>query len=240
MRPPALVQAAAPAELSAALADEVAASLRSALAARGRAVLAVSGGSTPAALYRILADTELDWDRVTVVLVDERWVDPGQAGSNETFVHETLLQGRAAHAVFVGLKTAHAAPTDAAPERAHAVAEALAGAPIDVAVLGLGADGHTASWFPHADGLEAALAADAPLVAAIRAAPSAVTGAHLDRLTLTLPALRDARQSIIMITGPEKRRAYEAALDELNAVADMPVRALLAATGATVSTRWAP
>ena len=84
-----------------ALSAEIEERLARAIAERGAASLAVSGGSTPKPLYQQLSDADLDWSKVTVVLVDERWVDPGEAGSNEDFVRASLLQGKAAHSEHV-------------------------------------------------------------------------------------------------------------------------------------------
>jgi len=69
--------------------------LREALSTRGSASLMVSGGSSPKPLYAQLSQSDLDWSKVTVSLVDERWVDPGQAGSNEDFIRENLIQNKA-------------------------------------------------------------------------------------------------------------------------------------------------
>ncbi|WP_158291596.1 6-phosphogluconolactonase [Marinicauda algicola] len=211
--------------------------LAAALRERGRASLAVSGGSTPKALYEALSAAPLDWASVTVVLVDERWVDPGLAGSNETFVRKTLLQGPAAAARFVGLKTPDPTPQagrDEAERRVAAVPR-----PFDLAILGLGPDGHTASWFPHAAGLQEAIAARGPLTAAITARQSEVTGPFTERLTLTRAALADARRLILLIKGEDKRRAFETAQGP-GRVEDMPVRALIRDERARLETHWCP
>ena len=222
------------AAMTAELATVLIADLSAALAARGQAVLAVSGGSTPAGLYRALSQAELDWPRVTVVLVDERWVGPDAPGSNEGFVRDTLLQGPASAAQFVGLKTPAASPFDAAAALEPVIA--ALGAP-DVAILGMGADGHTASWFPHARGLEKALAPDGAAIAAIEARPSAVTGDHLQRMTLTRAALARAGRLVLMIRGADKRTALEAALGQGD-VSDMPVRALLRDPDLPLDIHW--
>jgi 6-phosphogluconolactonase len=100
--------------------------------------------------------------------------------------------------------------------------------PFDVVILGMGADGHTASWFPGADGLGAALDEKAPDIVAVRAKQSLITGEHIDRLTLSLRAIRDARVIILLISGNEKRRAFERACGE-GGVDEMPVRAIIRA-----------
>ena len=93
------------AELDTALAAQLAADLRADLGIHARSSLAVSGGSTPRHMFQLLAATELDWSRVAITLVDERWVDATDPDSNEALVRDCLLQDRAAAASFVGLKT---------------------------------------------------------------------------------------------------------------------------------------
>ncbi len=213
-------------EMASRLSSEIAARLARAIAETGRARLAVSGGSTPAALYSLLSGADLDWSRVTVVLVDERWVRPGEDGSNESFVSATLLQGKAAEARFVGLWSDTPFPRDAAAAAEHEINEASL-LPFDVVVLGMGEDGHTASWFPCCFGINDALG-DEKNVTHICANKSDVTGAYLDRLTLTLGAVESADFIALMIAGGAKRAAFEEACGD-GAVEDMPVRAILRA-----------
>ena len=113
----------------------MAASLSTAITDRGRAQLAVSGGTTPKLFFRELAHQRIDWPRVTMTLVDERCVPVTDERSNARLVREHLLRLKAAAAKFVPLY------------RDHGNAEALG--PFDAVVLGMGTDGHTASFFPE-------------------------------------------------------------------------------------------
>ena len=214
------------AELAPVLADEIANTLRGALAARGKAALAVSGGSTPRPLFKALSMEDLDWSRVRITLVDERWVDETHPDSNAKLVRETLLQGKAAAADFIGLKTAAPSPFGAEREAAARLPGFETG--IDVAVLGMGEDGHTASFFPGAAELPAALALPSsleetmPLCVAVHppAAPH-------DRMTLSLAALLRSWRVFLHIAGAAKRAVLETALDPAGDEREMPIRALI-------------
>ena len=182
-----------------ALADVVASDLRSAIAARGAARLAVSGGTTPAPFLRALASQDIDWQRVHVTLTDERWVPAGHARANATLVADCLLRDRAAnchwHPLYVpGLGLA------AGVARLNAELVDF-GWPLDVAVLGIGDDGHVASLFPGARPWESA-ATDQPLIAAV-----SPTGE--ERVSLTLGTLRASVHRYLLFNGASKLSLVE-------------------------------
>lgn len=217
------------AALDAALAAELAENLRADLASRPLSSLAISGGSTPRNMFHLLAASELDWARVAITLVDERWVKPASPDSNEALVRSCLLRERAAAARFVGLKTPGA-------DCAAAVADVTASLdglpkPFAAVVLGMGSDGHTASWFPQAANLDLLLNPANPNRVA---ATDPVTAPH-PRMTLTLAAVLDSRHIHLHITGADKRRVLESA-----AARGYPVASVLAQSRTPVTVWWAP
>ena len=202
------------------LAEAVAGQLHHAIATRGRALLAVSGGKSPIALFEHLRQQPLNWTSVTVLLADERCVPHTHADSNTALVRQHLLQDGAAAATFVTFFDA----LDAIDTLAAAANQRLAALhwPLDVAVLGMGEDGHTASLFPAAPGLDTALHTTAH-VAWVR--PDAIDHAPHPRLTLTLPTLQAARQLHLSLAGPAKQSVYRQALAQPDAA--LPVSLLL-------------
>lgn len=217
-------------QLADALAEAVAGNLKSGAKSRGAASLAVSGGSTPARFFRALSQRDdVPWDKVTVTLVDERWVDESSDRSNGRLVRANLLTGRAAAASFVPLYQGGAEP-DA---YAAGLAQRRVPQPLDAAVLGMGNDGHTASFFPGGDTLAEALTGEGPVVA-IRA-----PGAGEPRVTLTLKALLAARALYLHIEGDEKVETLQRAEAE-GPIEDMPVRAVLRQTQTPLTIYWCP
>jgi len=208
-----------------ALAEAVAADLRAALSARGRATLAVPGGTTPGPFLTLLGAMPLDWEHVGVTLTDERWVPPSSPRSNQRLLSETLFKGAAAAAEFAPLYGATDDPADGLSAVAITLKQLIL--PLDVAVLGMGEDMHTASLFPGADRLRAALADDAPPVLALRA-----PGAEEARVTLTAPVLQAAKTAYLLIQGPGKRAALAQA-QAAKSAEDAPVRVILDRSGPT-------
>ena len=220
--------------LAAALAERVAARLREAIADRGRALLAVSGGSTPKHFFERLSHVPLDWSRVQVTLVDERWVPESSDRSNARLVKSLLLQHDAAAASFVPLHQQAATPEDGLAAL-NASLDALA-LPFDVVVLGMGDDGHTASFFPGGDRLADAL----DPAGRERVLPMRAAGAGEARITFTLPVLLDARALFLHVEGEAKRRVLADAQLGLGAGRDYPVRAVLERARVPVSVYWCP
>lgn len=207
-------------------ASAIEAVLRQALKTRGSASLMVSGGSSPKPLYERLSKVDLEWSKVTISLVDERWVDPGQTGSNEDFIRENLIQNRASAAKFFGLKTSHAS-VEAGLSSAETRFKDI-GRPFDVCVMGMGSDSHTASWFPNSKGLANALSLDNQnILCAVDATGAPVAGDHPQRVTLTLRAVLDSHIIVLFIPGNAKRTVFDFA--PTKSVSDAPVQALLQA-----------
>lgn len=207
---------ASKAELMAALSDMLAKALAEAIATDGRASLAVPGGTTPGPLFDHLCRADLPWDKVRVMLTDERWVPESSERSNTALLRARLLRERAAAAELVPLYAEAASPEAGLPALAEGVQAAL---PLTVCVLGMGADMHTASLFPGADLLREGLIGPDLLY------PMRAPGAPEPRITLSAEVLNGAAMRHIVILGAEKRAALERAqgLDPLQA----PVAAIL-------------
>ena len=205
--------------LATGLAGDVAAALTARIAAKGSATLAVSGGTTPALFFHHLASQDIAWHKVVVTLVDERQVPETSPRSNAALVKASLLQDKAAMARFVPLF--------------ENVTEAAA-LSLDVVVLGMGSDGHTASFFPGGDTLAQALDPATPKSIIAIAAP----GSGEPRLTYTLPKLLAAATLCLHIEGAAKMQVLDQALAG-DGVLEMPIRAVLAAAS-PLQLYWCP
>ena len=189
--------------LDQALAEHVTSKLAQGISARGVAHLVVSGGSTPAALFSLLADADLAWQHVVVMLADDRWVPADHEDSNERLVRETLLTGRAKQAQFLSLLPT---PDDEVANLAGLSTLLRSVSRFDVVLLGMGEDAHTASLFPCASALKEGLTTDAgALVTRPRSAPH-------QRVSLSRRRLEMTDCGVIHIVGQNKKSVLEAAI----------------------------
>lgn len=200
------------------MARRIAVILGDAIATRGVATIALSGGRSPRPVLEALSGAALDWDKVIVTLVDERWVAPDHADSNERLVRETLLRGDAAKARFVPMKN-EAADAYAGQAACEAAFAALPW-PLDIVLLGMGEDGHTASLFPDAKELAEGLSTQALTLAVTPPA------APHQRMSLSARGILNSRHVFLQIGGAAKKAVYDRALAG-GAVEELPVRVAL-------------
>ena len=207
----------------------VAKQLSDAIDARGSATLVVSGGRSPVAFFQNLAKQKLDWSKVLVTLADERWVPVEHADSNAGLLKRYLLQGPAAKAQFLSLYSATANLELAAEQADRLLAELP---PIDVLILGMGDDGHTASLFPNSPNLADALKVDGTR----RCYPMLAPTVPHQRLTMSRALLASAKTTVLSISGQSKLTTLSAALAG-DDVAALPIRAFLQPT---LEIYWCP
>jgi len=181
-----------PEAVAAATADLVARAIEG-----GLRTLVLAGGSTPRRAYQLLAERPLPWGRVAVLFGDERCVPADDPESNYWMAHETLLER-------VHPGTVHRMPGELGAEAAASFYDGVvrASSPLDLVLLGIGPDGHTASLFPGNPALQAAGGA-----VAVHDAPKPPP----DRVSLTLETLRAARRVVLVVTGPDKAEALRGA-----------------------------
>jgi 6-phosphogluconolactonase len=207
---PELVVAADVASLARVAADRVRVVAASAIAARGRFRLALAGGSTPRALHAELASTDdIDWARTDIFFGDERSVPPDDPQSNFRMARETLFSVAGVPPDNVRRMRGEDADLQRAAWDYEGALGGPDGAPLDLVLLGLGADGHTASLFPGTTALDEGRRLCVPVEV-----PQLATR----RLTLTYPALLGARDVLFLVAGADKaetlRDVLQAPLDE--------------------------
>lgn len=217
-------------------ADAVAQALATDLQAGGQALLMVSCGNTPLPVYRELAQRPLDWSRVLVGLVDERWTTRGNTGGHARQIRDNLLTGAAAAARFTPLLTGLDDPELAA--RAGSAWFDDLGCTPSAIVFGMDEDGHTASLFPRAGGIDHAFDTD-QAYAVIDASNSPGAGTWPTRITLTPAAFARARARLLLIHGASKRRVFEIALAGDDA-REMPIRSVVHAGHTPLQVHWYP
>ena len=219
-------------QLDAALAEKVSQILQAAIALKGKASIAVSGGSTPKGFFKVLSNKAIDWQKVTITLADERWVDMNDDASNTRLVHENLLQNNAAAAKFFHLKQGEQLCDETLADLNLAANNTLL--PLDVLILGMGEDGHTASLFPCSDQIEQALDSSNEN-ALMKVVPK--TAPH-QRITFSFAALKQSKNTFLHVCGTGKKQVLDKALAQTN-IFDMPIRAFLQDESIETQVFWA-
>lgn len=231
MRDDTLTITSSPEEFTAQATDHLAGLIRTAINERGRCTLALSGGSTPGPVYTRLAETpDIDWDKVALLLVDERCVPMTSAESTQGMITDALLKHLPARPARFVVPDTRLEPPLAAEGYAFEVEELLDVDTLDICVLGMGDDGHIASIFPPVD--EAALSANTAFHAIQDRFP--IT----DRISLTLPILESSRHPVLLLSGPKKKTTWEEMLASKEGPGRWPFKAILAAGRAAIFARW--
>lgn len=230
--PPVFHQHASVAEWVAAVVAETAAALQHDIDENGHARLLVSGGTTPAPVYRALAKLSLEWAKVDIALVDERWLPAGDPNSNASLIRDTLLTDHAAAARFEPMLSSDRSLHESV------LAANQASVPASVVLLGMGPDGHTASLFPNMRGVDDALASTTDYVE-IDATDCIGAGPWPRRISLTPAGLAKASARLLLVAGDQKRELIERALAG-NDERELPVRVAFSLPGAPLHIHWCP
>lgn len=213
------------------LAEQIKNILCEAITLRGHAYLVVSGGKTPVELFKVLAQTNLPWDKVTITLADERCVSVDDKDRNERMIKEFLLQHKAQQAEFISL---YDEQFDI-KENLDFIESHIDSLPtFDVVLLGMGEDGHTASLFPCSDELDSGLDDNAKSLLLVH--PK--TAQH-QRITLSKRRLLNSRVIFIHLIGQKKRSVFSQAMVQHNPKV-MPISAFLNNKNANVQVMYAP
>ncbi len=208
-----------PHDLNVDLALRVAGHLETDISLHGRATAVVSGGRTPIGFFQQLAKQDIAWDRVSITLADERWVDASHSDSNERLVRENLLIHRATDASFISLKNKAMSAQEGQKELATRLKQV---GKFSAVVLGMGNDGHTASLFPGMTNLVSGLDMESGLDCL---ATSPDTAPH-ERITLTLPRLLRSTIMFLHLTGTSKLQMLEEVLEGRD-IYEFPIRSVL-------------
>ncbi len=220
------------AQLDEALAENISQILQSAITLRGKASIAVSGGSTPKGFFKVLSNKAIDWKKVTITLADERWVDISDDASNTRLVHENLLQNKASAAKFFHLKQGENLCEETLADLNLAAKNTLL--PLDVVILGMGEDGHTASLFPCSEQISYGLDITNNN-SLMKVEPK--TAPH-QRITFSFAALKQSKNVFLHLCGDNKKQVLDKALST-NDIFEMPIRAFLQGDGIDTQVYWA-
>ncbi|AAZ26224.1 6-phosphogluconolactonase [Colwellia psychrerythraea] len=215
------------------LASTVSDILAKAIKEKGKASIAVSGGSTPKGFFSVLSQSDIDWSKVTITLADERWVPIDSEASNTRLVHENLLQNKAEKAKFFHLKQGDELTDETLEDLNVAASKILL--PLDVLILGMGEDGHTASLFPCSDQITSGLdeTNDAAL---LKVQPK--TAPH-QRISFTFASLMTSKNIFLHSCGEGKKTVLTQVLNGDDPF-EMPIRAFLQHPSLNTQIFWAP
>lgn len=209
------------------LAVSVAKKLNACLMEKNKACLAVSGGKTPIDFFQQLNQQELDWSKVTIILVDERWLPTDHIDSNEKLVHDHLIKNNAKQAYFLGLKNDAELPSEGIMDCETQLRTQVDH--IDVVVLGMGLDGHTASWFTGSNKLSALLDAET----AAWCLPVEDEFLPQPRMSLTWRFIKRAESIYLHFSGADKNTVFEKACNGIDE--KLPVSHVLHQDGINIS-----
>lgn len=209
------------------LASTVEVELNNAIKNRGLATFVIPGGTTPKPFFNIIRDSDIEWEKITIFPTDERWVSMENSRSNARLIQRELLTGRASKANFVTLYKKNKTLDQGASLLAENISNYL---PIDVLVLGMGVDMHTASLFPGSPGLALAQSMNAAEVVPVTPLDNSLE----PRVTLSARVLEKAVNTHVLIIGLEKKNAVKEA--EKREPASAPISQFL--PNATV--HWSP
>jgi 6-phosphogluconolactonase len=209
------------------LALSVSKQLKACITEKNKACLAVSGGTTPIEFFKQLSQQELDWAKVTVILVDERWLPVDHKDSNEKLVRDHLIQNNANKAYLLGLKNSDELPSEGIMDCETQLRIQIDH--IDVVVLGMGLDGHTASWFANSVQLPALLNSNT----AAWCLPVEDDFLPQARMSLTWRFIKRAEKIYLHFTGEEKNKVFTQACEEYSE--QLPVSHVLHQDGINVS-----
>jgi 6-phosphogluconolactonase len=219
-------------QLDISLADKVSEILQQAILRNGKASIAVSGGSTPNGFFKVLSNKDIDWKKVTITLADERWVDIHSKDSNTRLVHENLLQNKTSAAKFFHLKQGEQLCDETLADLNVAAANTIL--PLDVLILGMGEDGHTASLFPCSAQIKQGLDINNEN-ALMKVEPT--TAPH-QRITFSFASLSKSKNTFLHLCGESKKQVLDKALNG-DDIFEMPIRKFLHTDNINTQVYWA-
>ncbi|MGE5612579.1 MAG: 6-phosphogluconolactonase [Bacillota bacterium] len=208
-----------PETVARAVVDHIVESAATAIGEQGNFSIGLSGGKTPKPIYELLTDEpylgRIEWPKVEIFFCDERCVPPEHADSNFRLIRETLLDYVDIPPANIHRMRGEIDPEAAAAEYGRMLKEKFGEGGLDLALLGMGEDGHTASLFPGSSALEEA---------EHRCVATFVEKLNAWRLTLTVPFLNRSREVLIPVTGVNKAARVQEVLEGLDDAEPLPVQ----------------